>query len=38
MTYEVYPCDLDYMGECPYKCKDCTKCKPEKYEIEEEEV
>jgi len=27
MTYEIYPCDLDPMGECPKRCQDCTNCK-----------
>ena len=27
MTYEVYPCDLDPMGECPKRHQDCTHCK-----------
>lgn len=26
MSYKIYPCDLDFMGECPYQCKDCTNC------------
>jgi len=26
MVYEVYPCDLDPMGECPKRCKDCANC------------
>jgi hypothetical protein len=26
MTYEVYPCDLDPMGECPKRCQDCAHC------------
>lgn len=27
MTYDVYPCDLDPMGECPKRCQDCPNCK-----------
>lgn len=27
MTYDVYPCDLDPMGECPKWCQDCHNCK-----------
>ena len=26
MTYEIYPCDLDPMGECPKRCQDCANC------------
>ncbi len=26
MKYEIYPCDLDCMGECPKRKQDCTNC------------
>lgn len=26
MTYEIYPCDLDPMGECPKRCQNCAEC------------
>ena len=27
MSYDVYPCDLDPLGECPKQCQDCANCK-----------
>jgi hypothetical protein len=27
MSYDVYPCDLDPLGECPKRCQDCANCK-----------
>ncbi len=27
MNYEIYPCDLDPMGECPKRRQDCANCK-----------
>ena len=26
MKYDIYPCDLDPMGECPKRCQDCANC------------
>lgn len=36
-TINVYPCDLDAMGECPKKCYDCKNCVPYPIEYEEDE-
>lgn len=35
--YDIYPCDLDPMGECPKRCQDCTNCIGWYY-VEEEGV
>lgn len=37
MTYEVYPCDLDPMGECPKRCQDCAYCVGWNFPPEEDE-
>ena len=35
--YDIYPCDLDPMGECPKRCRDCANCIGWHYPDEEEE-
>lgn len=37
MTYEIYPCDLDPMGECPKRCQDCAHCIGWNFPPEEDE-
>jgi hypothetical protein len=39
MNYEVYPCDLDPLGECPKRRQDCAHCQGWNFppEAEEEE-
>lgn len=34
---EIYPCDRDNCGDCPFGYKPCEDCKPEVIEEEEEE-
>jgi len=33
--YEIFPCDLDLMGECPKRCQNCAECVG--YVVHEEE-
>ena len=28
---EIYRCDLNTFGECPFACRDCANCKPVDY-------
>ena len=37
MTYEIYPCDLDSMGECPKQCQNCAACIGWNFPPEEDE-
>lgn len=39
MNYEISPCDLDPMGECPKWRQDCANCKGWNFppDAEEEE-
>ena len=38
MVYEIYPCDLDPMGECPKRCQDCANCVGWNFPPEDEDA
>lgn len=35
--HDIYPCDLDPMGECPKRCQDCGNCRGWFYHLDPEE-
>lgn len=35
--YEIYPCDLDPMGECPRHHQDCANCRCWFYSVDDDD-